>query len=188
MRLGAQAWQSAAQAGIEIGVVAAAWTLLFWFNGWLFASFAVSKYVSWIFLPAAIRVLAVMVADWRGVCGLFLGAMITSGPILDLQPERAVLIALLSACVPYIAVVISTRYLKLNNRLDSITAKQLIGISVAGALCSALLHSVYYAATDESARFIQTFVPMFVGDMLGTAIVLAAASVVLKASRKYVRN
>lgn len=179
MRLPTQKWRTAAQAGTEVGVVAAAWTALFWLNDCIFSEFAISKNVSWVFLPAAIRILAVMVADWRGVCGLFIGG-ITTSLMMDARLQHFVPLSLASALAPFIALHVSKKYLKLSSTLDSITPHQVIAISAVGALCSSVLHSSFYALTDASVRFFHNVVQMFVGDLLGTALVLAAVSAALK--------
>lgn len=180
MRISAHGLRLVAQACSEIVAVAVLWTLLYKLNSWFFASFAVSSYVSWIFLPAAVRVLAVMVADWRGICGLFAGAIVTSLPTAEVGLQYVVFVALLSGLSPYIALLAGRKYFKLNNLLDSITPKQVIIISALSALCSALLHSSFYALADESVKFLHTFLQMFVGDLLGTAMVLTGASAALK--------
>ena len=45
----------------EICAVALLWVALFEVNNWLFSITEVSRYINWIFLPAALRVLAVLV-------------------------------------------------------------------------------------------------------------------------------
>ena len=58
---------------IEVGGVALAYWLLYDLNAWFFASFSFTATVAWIFLPAAIRVIAVLLLGWRGFAGLFIG-------------------------------------------------------------------------------------------------------------------
>ena len=60
--------------------VAIAWTLLFKLNMWLFKSLEVNQFVSWVFLPAFIRILSVLLFGWAAVVGLIVGAIITSNP------------------------------------------------------------------------------------------------------------
>ena len=43
--------------------VALLWVLLFRLNRWAFSSIDVTVFISWIFLPAAIRMLAIMACD-----------------------------------------------------------------------------------------------------------------------------
>jgi hypothetical protein len=63
--------------------VAALWVGLFKFNSIFFEYLGVSQYISWVFLPAAIRMISVMLFDWVGAAGLFVGAVITSDPVLN---------------------------------------------------------------------------------------------------------
>ena len=182
MGLGAQNRRAAVRAATEITCVAASWSALYWLNGWLFSSFAAAAYVSWVFLPAAVRVLAVMVADWRGVCGLFIGSLMTA-PQLDSQLQLSVVLSGVSALAPYISLRVARIIFKLDVLLNNITSGQVIGISVLAAFWSSSLHSCIFALAGDPAGFWHSFIQMFVGDMLGTAIVLAVVSSTLKASR-----
>ena len=49
---------------VQLSVVAGFWVGLFALNGWLFDRFAFSENVSWVFLPAALRMIAVLLAPW----------------------------------------------------------------------------------------------------------------------------
>jgi hypothetical protein len=181
VKFGSGQWAATAEVLLEIVAVAGAWTALFWFNAWFFESFSASQYVSWIFLPAAIRILSVLVLDWRGVVGLFVGAMLTNLPDMGTHALRCVLLSLLSATAPYIAVRLAKSSLRMNKTLDSLSSQQLMATAGIGALCSALLHSVFFTLTDATATWHQTFFQMSVGDLIGTAAVLYAASAILKA-------
>lgn len=57
-----------------IAGVAVAWPLVLWFNRWLFAPLDYMAWASWVFLPAAVRILAVLVFAEAGAIGLVLGA------------------------------------------------------------------------------------------------------------------
>ena len=59
---------------VAICVVALLWLAVFNVNTWLFSHAAFSERAHWIFLPAAFRIIAVLVLGLRGGAGLMLGA------------------------------------------------------------------------------------------------------------------
>ena len=92
--------------------VAIAWTLLFKLNMWAFKSLEVNHFVSWIFLPAFIRILSVLLFGWAAVTGLIIGAIITSNPA-DIGHTTPYVLALISGVGPMIAVRFCENVLKL---------------------------------------------------------------------------
>jgi hypothetical protein len=161
-------------------VVALLWVLLFRLNRLAFSSIDVTAFISWIFLPAAIRMLAIMVCDWVGALGLFLGALVTN----QVDPTGGVVdglaLAFLSATGPLLAFWCCTRLLGLPTNLQGLTAKQLLVFAVMGALLNAVPHNIYFYMSDRMTSPIEGLVPMFLGDVLGTIVVLYVASLALR--------
>jgi hypothetical protein len=160
--------------------VALLWVLLFRLNRWALSSFDVTVFISWIFLPAAIRMLAVMVCDWSGALGLFVGALFTSQtePAADLTDGVA--LAFLSAIGPLLAFWLCTRLLSLPSTLTGLTAKQLLVFATLGALLNAVPHNIYFYWSGRMTSPVEGLVPMFLGDLLGTLFVLYATSIALR--------
>ena len=85
----------------QLGVVTGLWIGLFALNGWLFDRLAFSEQVSWIFLPAALRMIAVLLAGWVGALGIFLGSVATSIYLLGLNdPDYILIVGGISALAP----------------------------------------------------------------------------------------
>jgi hypothetical protein len=163
-----------------VGGVALLWVLLYWLNGWLFISLEVNPYVNWIFLPAALRVLAVLVFGWRGALGLFIGALITFDPNTGSSAFSAVPQAALSALAPWVAVTCTARCLGVATDLKGLSFKQLALLSAAGAGLNALSHSLLFSYLAEDLALLQGFWPMFGGDLLGTLLVVYSAHFALR--------
>ena len=161
-------------------VVALLWVLLFRFNLWLFSSFEVTSFISWIFLPADFRLLAVMVCDWVGAVGLVAGALLTNqaDPTLGLTDE--LVLAFLSATGPLVAFWFCTRLLRLPATLSGLTARQLLVFAAIGALLNAVPHNIYFYLSGRMASPLEVIVPMFFGDLLGTMVVLYGLSLALR--------
>lgn len=162
------------------GVVALLWVLLFSLNQWAFSATEVNSYVSWIFLPAALRMLAVMVCDWVGAVGLFVGAMLTNQTDLTGGLGDGLMIAFLSAIGPMLAFWFCTKLLSLSKDLSGLMATQLFVFASTGALFNAVPHNIYFYLSGRMSSPIEGLVPMLVGDLVGTLIMLYVVSLALR--------
>lgn len=162
----------------EVAVVVLLWTLLFELNHWLFSFVEQTPFINWVFLPAALRMVAVLLLGWRGVAGLFLGALLTNQPELGLMDSLT--LSALSSATPWLAVVCARCCLNIAPDLAGLSFGQLLTISTIGALSSATLHNAYFSMQSANHHWVDGFVPMFVGDMVGTLVVLYLSAAVLR--------
>jgi hypothetical protein len=160
--------------------VAALWVGLFKLNEFFFETIGVTPYISWIFLPAAIRMISVMLLDWVGAIGLFVGALITNAPLFDQNLSEAIVLAGLSALGPVLAVAFCTRWLSMPENFSGLGLRQLTLFGLVGALCNVIPHNIYFYLSDRMRSPLEGIFPMFIGDMLGTVIVLFVCAFVLK--------
>lgn len=167
--------------------VAIAWVVLFQLNIWLFSDIHLTGFISWIFLPAAIRMLAVMIGGWSGALGLFAGAILTNLSLLELEPFNVMVLAALSALGPVIAVHLCTRWLQLPGDLSGLQRSQLLVFAVAGAVFNVFPHNLFFYTTGLSYDAWSGVLPMFVGDLAGTLIVLYVASASIRMMTRSVR-
>lgn len=156
------------------------WTGLFYLNEWLFSAVSVSSVINWVFLPAAIRMLAVMALGWVGVVGLFIGALLTTDIVMHSGWHDAILIASLSALGPLVAVRACKRWLGVSDDLSGLRPSQLATFSLAGAVCNVVPHNIYFFFSGHRSDIFSGMVPMLVGDLLGTLVILYVASLALK--------
>jgi hypothetical protein len=148
---------------LEVGAVAALWVLLFQLNSWLFARWETSALANWIFLPAALRLVAVLILGWRGAAGLFLGALITSALMNAPWPENVVLPAL-SALGPVLAVKLARDHLRWSVDLQGLRYS----------------HHAYLALSAPDLDWGSVFLTMVSGDLVGTFVVMVIASAILR--------
>lgn len=167
--------------------VAAAWVALFQLNSWLFSALHLTGFISWIFLPAAIRMLAVMIGGWAGAAGLFFGAILTNLGLFEFEPLNVVVLAALSALGPVVAVYLCTRWLQLPRDLAGLQRSQLLVFAVAGAIFNVFPHNLYFFTTGLSYDAWSGVFPMFVGDLAGALIVLYVSSFSIRMVLKGVR-
>lgn len=162
-----------------MAIVAVAYFLFYKLNDWLFSVVKVSDHISWVFLPAAIRMLAVLLLGWAGVAGLYLGSLSVIGPNLAVDPASALVVAAVSSVPCLVAARIVQRVQGVGSDLAGMTGRQLVIFGVAGGLASSAAHTLYFVVTAESAAPLAGFMPMFIGDTIGTFIMLYLGALVL---------
>jgi hypothetical protein len=169
-----------APACVQALIVAITWVTLYVINDWLFEFVAVSEHVSWVFLPAAVRMLAVLLAGWSGVAGLFVGSLITGLYGFDgASVGQVVVLAGLSALAPMLALTLCASWLNLRSDLRGLSALQLLALSVVCGALTAGLHSLHLWGFGVVGQFSDAFLPMFVGDLVGTVTMLYVAKILL---------
>jgi hypothetical protein len=160
---------------LPVGGVALIWVALFKLNAYWFEFLAVSPYVGWIFLPAALRVLAVLLFKGRGVLGLFLGALMTNASLWGTEWWDAFSLSAVSALAPALAIGLGFRWLKLEPTLNGLNGWQLLTLSALAALTNSVLHGLLFYALDYDTPWQSAMLSMTVGDFAGTLLVLYSA-------------
>lgn len=142
-------------------------------NGWLFAAWLEHvPGVSWVFLPAGIRLLTTLLFGGAGALGLLLGSWITTFfHYFPDDPQRAFVGGIIGALAPWLVYLHAGRSWRFGASLASLSPARLLGLSAAYGLANSLLHHVYFAWRGQEA-LLEGFVAMLVGDLLGTLIVL----------------
>lgn len=153
------------------------------FNGWFFSSVSIAPYLSLIYLPAAIRVLTVLVMGLPAAIGLTLGTLLTiyttEGAWEHVWYET-VPVSFISGFGPLLAVFIGQRLLKLPADLRGLKPMHLVALSVIGAACNSIPTNAFYWATGHMDTPLPAIMQMFVGDVLGTLLFLWVAAIVAK--------
>jgi hypothetical protein len=177
-----QLFNHARNAALCIAGVALAWVLFFKLNAFVFSYFEKTEFVNLVFIPAGVRLVAVLLFDELGVIGLFFGALITS-PSFSTNINEAILISLVSALNPYLAVHITRRLLKVDHLLSQLNAKELVLMGLFSALFNCLSHHFYFEFANLRASWADCE-NMFIGDIFGIGIILTLFVICLKLIRK----
>lgn len=167
----------------EVSVVAVLWVVLFELNRWLFQALQETPFVNWVFLPAAIRVVSVLLFEWRGALGLFLGALFTNYPQVGVNVGESLVLSGLSALSPFLGVAVAKWALRVRDDLAGLTANQMLIIAAVCAAISAAAHNLYFHWASPDHDWMHSLVPMLGGDLTGSLIVLFVSSLVLRALR-----
>jgi hypothetical protein len=161
------------------------WVALFELNQSIFAWLKLSNHVHLIFLPAAVRLIAVLLFKQLGVISLFLGGLITGFSHLStLQFSTVVILSAISAISPYIAVQLGKRYLDISDTLSNLQAKQLFIVCLVYAAINGLMHNFYLYISNPMHNIGSHLITMVIGDLAGCLIIFYLASRLIR----YIRN
>lgn len=159
--------------------VALVWLGAFRLNAAMFESFAYSQLANWVFLPAAIRILSVLLLGYTGALGLMLGAYLT---LTDSTPlVHNIILAISSGLAPLAALWLCRRFFPIAADLAGLRASHVLILSLANAAANSLILNSYLASIGHLRGHMLQVMTIFVGDVVGTALVLLLLSTVIAA-------
>ena len=156
---------------MSILAVATLYLLGFYANDLLFSNLEHHRGAHWIFLPAGLRLLGILLLGSIGPIGIFLGSLVASLIMSQATPLELIVESLISAGAPLLTYYAALRY-GLSVNLKNLNAKSLFLLATFFAAASALMHSIWYATQGVAESFATSVLAMFVGNLLGTIIVL----------------
>ena len=143
----------------------------FYANDALFSELEHHRGAHWIFLPAGLRLLSILLLGSIGAFGIFLGSLLVALTMGQSTPIGMIVESLISAGAPLLIYYLALRY-GLSVNLKNLNAKSLFLLATVFAAASALMHSLWYATQGVAESFAASFLAMFVGNLLGTIIIL----------------
>ncbi len=158
-------------------LVGGSYALLFYFNNVIFSSLTVSSVVSWLYLPAGLRLLGVLLAGKSGALGIVVasfGIYLTSNSpgLVGEAVFEAFVVGLVSGGAPYICFVIARQWGALAPSLLGLRFRDLIVLTLIFAALSSVSHQIFYSVIGVVTNPFEQLIPMFVGDLLGSLVVL----------------
>jgi len=164
---------------LVIGGVAVLWLTVFNLNMWLFSHAAFSERAHWIFLPAAFRIMAVLVLGARGAAGLILGAYLTLPHTTSEDLGYEMLLSISSGVAPLAAVVFCRRLFTIHRDLNGLNGWHVIALSVSCAIANSLFLNMLMWVMDKQPLDAEAMLAIFIGDIFGAAIVLGIIATAL---------
>lgn len=161
--------------------IAALWVGMYWLNDWAFHFLEKTQAASWIFMPAALRLIAVLVWGLPGALGLWIGAIVTSSQVFGIWTPAVLIAAPMSSLAPLLAVTLMREPLALKPDLGGLSVGDLTQLALANATCSALLHSLVFLGLNDHRADPADIFTMLIGDLVGTLVVLYALKLLLAA-------
>ena len=143
-------------------------------NEWLFTRFEFAPGINWIYLPAGVRLLSTLLFAEAGAVGLLLVSWIVC--FFYFFPDdigRSFAGGILAALAPYLIYRVAQYKYGLHASLANLTPKRLLILSVAYSVASPLLLHIWFALQGQKG-IMQGFLTMFVGDLMGTLMVIYA--------------
>ena len=152
-----------------------AWFLTYVFNYTVLNPLIYKSHISFIFLPAGIRIIFATIYRKEAWIGLFLGAIITGFFFFEsnLQPY-VLLFSAISATSPILAVCSVNAVTPLGGQLEYLDITKVIAISIMYGIYCGIFHNLatFYLFDLSLQTFIADSFAMFIGDMTGSFILL----------------
>ena len=166
-----------------VAAIAIAWVLLFQMNMYLFSNFKYNLYTTWVFLPAGLRLVSMLLLDRYAILGLFIGTLIANN-LIGIPLNHSIVLSFISAINPYLAVKFSKSLMKVDDMLSKLTASNLIVMSLISSLFNGIAQNFYIHGAGLSNKPLSDVLGMFMGDFLGCLIMLYGLSIILKVFKK----
>jgi hypothetical protein len=149
-------------------------------NEWLFTRFEFVPGINWVYLPAGMRLLCVLLFGNAGALGLLLVSWLVC--FFHFFPDdylRSFMGGVLAAAAPWIANRVAQQVFSLRASLTNHSPARLLVCIVLYSIASPLLHHIWFAVHGGTPNLLRSFVVMFVGDLNGTLIVVYAMKALL---------
>lgn len=155
--------------------VAATWIFTFGLNTLLDPVFFEHIGVSWLFIPAGVRLLAVVLYRWKGAFGICVGSFVTSLYLYE-DPVFITGTSIISGAAPWIVLQLLELNPGFRQNLADLSWLNLLLMCLMFALVNVTLTQgffVYMGTTGYSA-VPEISLAMFIGDLSGAILVMAS--------------
>ena len=150
------------------------YTALFYFNNWLTSQISYGLGVSWIYLPAGLRLFLTLIFGLPGALGIAVASFLIS--YLGEFPHElttCIGVGLISGFAPYLARIFVLSNLKISPDLGNLSLPKLAICTLIYAALSAGLHQWWFAVRNlDEAGSVNHFLVMLIGDVLGTILLV----------------
>lgn len=147
---------------------------LFYFNDWLTAHISYALGVSWIYLPAGLRLFLTLIFGLPGAVGIAIGSFVIAY-FGDFSQEliTCIGIGVISGFAPYLARFFVISNIEIAPDLSNLSMGKLLAcILIYAALCAGL-HQWWFALRNlEGAGTLNQALVMFFGDVAGSLLLI----------------
>ena len=159
-------------AGVLISALA--YSTLFFINDWLTEALKYDLGVSWIYLPAGLRLFLILIFGLPGAIGIAI-ASFTISFFGDFLPDLVTCIGIgvISGFAPLLAKWVVVSNIPINNDLSNLSLQKIIFCVVVYAFMSAGLHQYWFVLRGLESGSLDHFLVMFVGDIAGSILLIA---------------
>jgi len=150
------------------------YSVLFIFNDWITETLKYGLGVSWIYLPAGLRLFLILIFGLAGAIGIAAASFaISYFWAFPADLLTCIGIGLISGFAPLFAkwVVVSNTYI--SNDLSNLSMQKIFLCIVIYALMSSGFHQYWFILRDLESGSINHFLVMFAGDIAGSILLIA---------------
>ncbi len=167
-------------------LVTVTYYLAFFLNDYFFSFTAYTDHVNWVYLPSGIALAYVLVLEGIGALGLFFASIAINLQLHSTDPIVTDLVtSFISAITPLIARQLCVYWIDLDENLGDLTFKKITECCIVFALISSVFHQLWFHIDKLDEIFFEDFLAMFIGDVLGSLIILFIGSLGLRLYRQY---
>jgi hypothetical protein len=162
---------------------------LFYINSWLTSTFTFGTGVSWIYLPAGLRLFLTLIFGLPGALGIALVSFFISySGVLSDDLIVCIGTGLISGFAPYIARIFVLSNIKLDPDLSNLNLPKLVICILVYAALSAGLHQYWYATVNlQDSGTMNHFFAMFIGDVAGSLLLISLIKYSLDVLKRFRR-
>lgn len=164
-------------------LLAAVYIGLYRLNVLIMGDTAFGGLASLVFLPAFVRLLAVLLIGWWSIPTLFVAAWFCVD--LDLDPGSQFIVATALALGAPLAIQYTRRDTGLHSTLSNLTGQRLLLLSFASAFGNGVAYHLGLLLVGGTPGLTSSFPATILGDTVGTWAVIYALKIILTLARKF---
>jgi hypothetical protein len=171
-----------------ISIAAILYAASFLINSYAMGAFSFSLGVSWVFLPAGLRLLLTLLLDKNGAIGIAIASITISLGFYFEDPILGIGAGIISGLAPYIAKQLVFRDADSSRDLSQLDAKQLLNCVFVFSVVSPIMHQAWYSLHNKDGSFFEDLGVMIIGDLIGTLLVIYLAKAAIFLYKKKASN
>tara|TARA_B100001142_G_C14254641_1_gene624615 strand:+ start:587 stop:1150 length:564 start_codon:yes stop_codon:yes gene_type:complete len=155
------------------------WVILYSLNHSFDDLFGHVSYISYIFIPAGLKIMFACLYGYRIFLGFFIGAILTGLLYLDNDSLKYLYIfSFFAAAIPVITVYLVNMISPIGGKLEYLNLNKVLLIAFLYALLSSFFHNTYLLTIDAISihQYKMDSLVMFTGDLIGCLIFLSTLS------------
>jgi hypothetical protein len=150
------------------------YSALFFLNDWVTKTVKYDLGVSWIYLPAGLRLFLILIFGLAGAIGIALASFaISYFGVFPPDLVTCIGIGLISGFAPLLAKWLVVSNISINNDLSNLSIQKIILCIIMYGLMSSGLHQYWFVLRDLESGSLNHFLVMFVGDIAGSILLIA---------------
>ena len=150
------------------------YSALFFLNDWVTEAIKYDLGVSWIYLPAGLRLFLILIFGFTGAIGIAVASFaISYYRVFPPDLITCIGIGLISGFAPLLAKWVVVTNVNISNDLSNLSLQKILFCVVVYAFISAALHQWWFVLRGLESGSLNHFLVMLVGDIAGSILLIA---------------